>query len=317
MTDENIPLIMCTSIPVIDGRKFFGTVLGRKRFPLNGQWELTCRCNLHCVMCYTDPFNQPVRIRKELSTAEILRILDEIAKEGCLNLTLTGGEPLARPDFFEIYETAHGKGMFLTVFTNGTLINEKTADRFAQFPPERIEISLHGMSRSVFEKVTAGKDSFDRCFKAIDLLLERKIPLTLKTTAMTLNETEILAVKKYADRLKISGDVRFRLSEKVRRRLNSEDVSQFQVSEDSLRKIELQNEELTRARIEERESSKTPYTCASQFHSFHIDAYGQLQMCSGNRHGNYDLRKGTFREGFYEAMPHFPCAFKIAGTEVV
>ena len=324
-------------IPVMDGRKFFGAALGKQRFPLNGQWELTCRCNLHCVMCYTDPLNQPARILQELSTTEILRILDEIAKEGCLNLVLTGGEPLARPDFFEIYEAAHAKGIFLTVFTNGTLITEKTADRFAQFPPERIEISLHGMSRPIFEKITTGKGSFDRCLKAIDLLMERKIPLTLKTTAMTLNETEILAVKKYADRLKTAGDVRFRLSEKVRRRLvgfdsaNSssllrgralpaldiDDVSQFQVSEDSLRKMESQDEELIRAHLEELESSKTPYTCASQFHSFHIDAYGRLQMCSGNRRGNYDLRKGSFREGFYQAMPHFPCAFKIAGTKTV
>ncbi|MBI5299465.1 MAG: radical SAM protein [Deltaproteobacteria bacterium] len=325
-------------IPVIDGRKFFGTTLGKQRFPLNGQWELTCRCNLHCVMCYTDPFNQPARIQQELSTTEILRVLGEIAKEGCLNLVLTGGEPLARPDFFEIYEAAHRKGIFLTVFTNGTLITEKTADRFAQFPPERIEISLHGMSRPIFEKVTTGKGSFDYCLKAIDLLVKRKIPLTLKTTAMTLNETEILAVKKYADHLKMTGDVRFRLSEKMRLRLvgfdsaNSssllrglakpdfdiiDDVSQFQVSEDSLRKMESQDEELTRAHHEELESSKTPYTCASQFHSFHIDAYGRLQMCSENRRASYDLRKGTFREGFYEAMPHFPCAFKIAGTKVV
>lgn len=69
------------------------------RFPLACQWEVTCRCNLHCVMCYTDCFNEPERIRQELSTAELLRIMEELAQAGCLELCLTGGEPLAQPDF--------------------------------------------------------------------------------------------------------------------------------------------------------------------------------------------------------------------------
>ncbi len=59
-----------------------------KPFPLTGQWEVTCRCNLKCVMCYTDPFNTPEQIRQELSYEEIVRILDEIHEEGCLKLTL-------------------------------------------------------------------------------------------------------------------------------------------------------------------------------------------------------------------------------------
>jgi MoaA/NifB/PqqE/SkfB family radical SAM enzyme len=126
------------------------------RFPLACQWEVTCRCNLHCVMCYTDCFNEPERIRQELSTAELLRIMEELAQAGCLELCLTGGEPLARPDFFQIYERAIKLGFLVTLFTNGTLITESIADRLATLPPHRADISLHGMTETTFEQVTLG-----------------------------------------------------------------------------------------------------------------------------------------------------------------
>ena len=61
------------------------------RLPLSGQWEITCRCNLRCQMCYTDPFNTPDRVRQELATAEVVRILEELREAGCIELTLTGG----------------------------------------------------------------------------------------------------------------------------------------------------------------------------------------------------------------------------------
>src|SRR2546428_3467918 len=107
------------------------------------KWESTCRCNLHCVMCYTDCFNTPERIRQELTLPEIVRIMDEIQEAGCLELCLTGGEPLARKDFLDIYAYAKQKGFLLTVFTNGTLLTEKIADYWACSPPSMIEISFH------------------------------------------------------------------------------------------------------------------------------------------------------------------------------
>jgi len=122
--------------------------LSRGRFPWSCQWELTCRCNLRCVMCYTDCFNRPDKIQDELPTNEIIRIMDELAEAGCLELCLTGGEPLARQDFFEIYAHAKQKGFLVTIFTNGTLITDVIADRLAALPPHRIEISFHGLTDS-------------------------------------------------------------------------------------------------------------------------------------------------------------------------
>src|ERR1700704_3993540 len=162
-----------------------------ERFPVACQWEITCRCNLRCVMCYTDCFNRPNFIRQELTTPEILRIMDELAEAGTLELCLTGGEPLARPDFFELYEHAVRSGFLVTVFTNGTLIAEADADRFAALRPYRLEISLHGATQETFERITQGRGAHDRCLQAVQLLLERNISLVLKTTAMTLNQHEV------------------------------------------------------------------------------------------------------------------------------
>ncbi|HKW86071.1 MAG TPA: radical SAM protein [Nitrospiraceae bacterium] len=277
-----------------------------ERFPLSCQWEITCRCNLHCVMCYTDCFNRPDRIRDELFTDEILRIMDELAEAGCLELCLTGGEPLARPDFFEIYTHAKQKGFLVTIFSNGTLITEKIADRLAALPPHRIEISFHGLAEQTFEGITQGIGSFRRCMKAIQLLLERNLCLVLKTTAMTMNKDEILAIKRYVNGL---GPVGYKLGEELRPTLEGSDQpGEFALSEPDLQDINRQDPQLWNETCRKDPQPMPP--CESGKHSFHIDAYGQLQLCSGNRRQGYDLRLGSFKEGFYRALPTFACDFK-------
>src|SRR5437867_1712212 len=171
------------------------------RYPLIGQWELTCRCNLHCVMCYTDCFNTPDLIPQELSLSEIIRIMDEIREAGCLDLCLTGGEPLARRDFLEIYTYAKQKGFLVTVFTNGTLVTPKIADYWVQYPPAMIEISFHGLTEQSFDQITQGPGSYARCLEGIGLIRERNLPLMLKTTGMTINRHEVLKIKDYVEGL--------------------------------------------------------------------------------------------------------------------
>ena len=276
------------------------------RFPYSCQWEVTCRCNLHCVMCYTDCFNRPDSIRLELTTAEILRIMDELAEAGTLELCLTGGEPLARSDFFQLYEHAVRSGFLVTVFSNGTLITEAHADRFAALPPHRIEISLHGITSRTFEQVTQGQGSYNRCLQAIRFLLDRQVPLVLKSTAMTLNRQEILDVKRYVESL---GTVRYKLGEDLRPALDgSSGPFRYALSEQVLADLNRQDPDLWRDAC--RRGSVEPSPCQSGMQRFHIDAYGQLQLCSGNRRQGYDLREGSFRVGFYKALLTFACDWK-------
>ncbi len=96
---------------------------GEKRTPLSGSLDLTFRCNNRCVHCYVNrPLDDNGEKEKELNYADICRILDHLAQEGCLWLLITGGEPLVREDFEDIYLYAKKKGFLITLFTNGTSV---------------------------------------------------------------------------------------------------------------------------------------------------------------------------------------------------
>ena len=106
-----------------------------RRFPLSGSLELTFRCNLRCAHCYAACGHEGIPQQAELSYAEILNIIDQIAEAGCLWLLLTGGEPLIRPDFVDIYAYAKRKGFLITLFTNATLITPEIVDILVDLPP--------------------------------------------------------------------------------------------------------------------------------------------------------------------------------------
>jgi MoaA/NifB/PqqE/SkfB family radical SAM enzyme len=241
--------------------------------------------------------------------------MDEIQEAGGLELTLTGGEPLARKDFLDIYSYAKQKGFLLTVFTNGTLLTEKIADYWVQYPPSMIEISFHGLTDESFERITQGPGSFERCLEGIRLILERKLSLTLKTTGMTVNRDEVFRIKEYVASLgrDHSAKVQYKFGSDIRPRLDgSEDVYEYQLPAEQIYTIEQADQEFRAERFrqdrqEEERIRKGKSLCGGGRYKFHIDAYGQLQLCSKNRRQSYDLRRGSFQEGFYKVLPQFPC----------
>ena len=93
-----------------------------KRYPLNGTFELTGRCNLSCRMCLVRVNQNRIRELgfRERTTEEWIHMAEPAAEAGTLNLLLTGGEVLIRPDFCEIYEAIAKMGFLLTVYTNAT-----------------------------------------------------------------------------------------------------------------------------------------------------------------------------------------------------
>ena len=280
-----------------------------ERFPLSCQWEITCRCNLKCVMCYTDCFNTPEHIAKELSGEEIIRIMNELKTEGVMELTLTGGEPMSHPDFKKIYLHAIQNGFLVTVFTNGTLIDRGWIDFFNQYPPTMFEISYHGAMESTFDGITQIKGSFGRVRKSIQLILEHALPLTLKATGMNINQSEILEIKKFAKSLE---KVHFRFGQIIRPFANGDTSSyQYQLAEKALDEIiEKDAELLSDQEMQEKAQLDSGGDCHSGKRRFHIDAYGNLQLCSENRKMSYNLRSGNFKEGFYQKLPHFDCPMK-------
>jgi MoaA/NifB/PqqE/SkfB family radical SAM enzyme len=259
-------------------------------------------------MCYTDCYNTPQHISEELSTREILRIMDEMKEAGVLDLVLTGGEPMSRPDFEEIYVHAVTSGFLVTLFTNGAFVDEYWIELWKRFPPQMIEISFHGIRENTFDAVTGMRGSHKRVQRSLRLLLENSLPLTLKTTGLTLNHEEVLEVKKYARTLP---NVYFRFGNVLRPLVNGDqDPRQYQIPDDRIAQIYSEDPEFTQALDRQEEEEKQNSGCHEGRSRFHIDAYGNLQLCSSNRRQSYSLRTGNFREGFYEYLPHFACPNK-------
>ena len=162
--------------------------------------EITERCNNNCIHCCINlPVNDLQAKKKELSTQEIKNILKEAVSLGCMTVRFTGGEPLLREDFEELYVFARKQGLKVLVFTNATLIDEHMVDLFTAIPPlEKIEITVYGMKKNSYESVTRISGSFEAAWKGIKLLLERKIPFVVKGALLPDNKEEIAEFEKWA-----------------------------------------------------------------------------------------------------------------------
>jgi MoaA/NifB/PqqE/SkfB family radical SAM enzyme len=90
-------------------------------------WNFTDLCNLHCKHCYQNVSLD--RLEKELSRNEALRAVDDMADAGAAYVALSGGEPLIRPNFFDVIDRITDHEMGLAVATNATLLNEDTVKR--------------------------------------------------------------------------------------------------------------------------------------------------------------------------------------------
>ncbi len=295
----------CLHIPIIAYSEFSKRIYDKtvtERIPVGGGIELTSRCNLKCAHCYVvyDPK------KKEMTYEEICRILDEITEAGCLWLLITGGEPLVRDDFLDIYIYAKKKGLIITLFTNGTLITPLIADCLRDLPPFSIEITLYGVTKQTYERVTGVAGSFESCMKGIQLLLERKIPLKLKTMVMTLNQHELWNIKKYAEDL----GVEFRFDPILNAKLDgSKAPCQLRISPEEVVKLDLDDDE----RLKEWKKfcskfwgpvkSDKLYICGAGITSFHIDPYAELSVCIMSRVPSYNLRQGSLQKGWYEFVP--------------
>jgi len=278
-----------------------------KRIPLRGTIEVTRRCPLACAHCYNNlPLTDQQALDGELSYEEHCGILDEIVESGCFWLLYTGGEIFARQDFIDIYRYAKKKGLLITLFTNAVLINQKIADSLAEYPPHYIEISLYGRTKKTYEKVTGRPGSFRRCMRGIELLIERGMDVKLKTVTMTLNKHEIWEMKRFVEE---ELGLEFRFDAMINPRLDgSQNPLALRLTPEEVVALDLQDPE----RLAEwnrfcehhigppadPKHSHDLYQCGGGVGSFAIDPSGNLTLCGMSASDIYDLRQGTFRDGW-------------------
>lgn len=278
-------------------------LLDGQRVPLHGHIEITNHCNLRCKHCYVARDSG----RSELTEAECLALLDEMAEAGCLRLLLTGGEPLARKDFLSSYTHAKQRGFLITLFTNGTLLTTELADFLQQYPPLLVEISLYGSNQEVYECMTQTPSSFAACVKAIDLLAEKGIRLVLKTVATKATIKDLPAMRDYAEAI----GVPFKYDPFILPRLDgSKEPLDLRVPATTV--VSLEMESIRRAPHDEllrnlsRDKSPKPpvvvggplYSCHAGVDAFHIDSAGLMSLCVLSRVPSYDLRTMSFAEAW-------------------
>jgi len=181
-------------------RNLYGSLLeetSRRCHPFTALIELTYACNINCEHCYL--IN---RTREgELTTEEICSILEQLAEEGVLFLTFSGGEPLLRRDFFEIAHEARRLGFALRIFTNGTLVDKKTSCRIAKLDPLEVEVSFYGSKAGTHDKLTGISGSFHRTMSGIKNLLREGVRVNIKAPLTKHNYMEYVKMRALAERL--------------------------------------------------------------------------------------------------------------------
>lgn len=169
----------------------------RKRRPLQSHFEITYRCNHTCPYCYNaiDPRH------KELTTEECLRVVNLMADFGTLFLTLTGGEPLLRKDFFTIAEEAKRRHMAVRIYTNGFLIDEALAERMKKLNPLEFGISVHGADPATHDRETRVRGSLERLVTGVRHLKKRGLKVILKTPITNMNQHQVRDINALAQSL--------------------------------------------------------------------------------------------------------------------
>ena len=160
--------------------------------------ELTYRCNLDCFFCYNDLGLRGV----PLSTDRYRRFFAELRELQVLNLTLSGGEPLAHPDFLLLGRTARELGFVLRVKSNGHALSGALARRLKEeVDPFLVEVSLHGSTAATHDRQTRVAGSFERLLRNLEEVLALGLRVKLNATLTLWNEGEIEEMYALADRL--------------------------------------------------------------------------------------------------------------------
>jgi radical SAM protein with 4Fe4S-binding SPASM domain len=304
--------------------------LWANRRPLLGRLdiELTERCNNNCIHCAINlPRNDKEIRRRELSTNQVKSILTEAASLGALSVRFTGGEPLLREDFVELYTFARRLGLKVLIFTNARLIKPKLVNIFIQIPPlEKIEVSVYGMAQDSYEAVSRVTGSFDEFREGVNLLLQHRIPFIVKGALLPPNEEEVETFETWAATIPwmdappayaMFFELRGRRDTLAKNKL----INKLRLAPDKGLTFLRRHEELYLKEMREfcgkfmGPAGDLLFACGAG-HAPCVDAYGMLQPCLSLRHPDtvYDLKSGSLRDALTNFFPRLR-ELKASNTE--
>ena len=267
-----------------------------REIPIHTMLELTNLCNLKCRHCYITEHSR----NGELQLDEYRDIMDQLAAVGVLFLTLSGGEPMTREDFFRIAAMAREKEFSFTLYTNGTLITPEAADQLRDLCPERVEISILGSGPSTHDLITQVPGSFDKALQAAKLLIEREIRVQLKTALMRENLDEAWDIQSLAAGIGATYRSSFPI---IHRRDGSRDPTDLMATPDQWRAFaKKQYERIPGARVPPEpsplsaEQTKDATPCGAARNTCRIDSRGNVYPCPANNTAAGNLRRRPFAD---------------------
>lgn len=281
--------------------------------------EITARCNNECRHCYINlPAGDKAAIDNEITLAEIDKIADEAVSLGAFWCLITGGEPLLRKDFREIFLTIKKKGLLVSVFTNATLITQEHIELFKKYPPRDIEVSVYGVTEETYEKVTNKPGSYKAFRRGLDLILSSGIKVRFKAMALRSNVHELPQISEFCRQrtkdyfrfdpllhLRFDGNPERNAEIKTERLTPEEIVEIEQADPERFQSLEDGCDKLINPEF-------SHYGCDHLFHcgagngSVNISYDGKLRLCSSLWHPEcvYDLRKGSLTEAYKNFIPY-------------
>ena len=162
-------------------------------------WEVTKGCNLRCIHCRATATE--LMSPQDLPTAKALDIIGQIAKFGNPILVLSGGEPLYRPDIFELAEYGTSLGLRVALATNGTLVTKDVAEKIKHAGIKRVSISLDGSDAATHDSFRGIPGAFDAAVYGMRNLQEFGVSVQINTTIARHNAHQLPEVLELARRL--------------------------------------------------------------------------------------------------------------------
>lgn len=162
-------------------------------------WETTTSCNLKCIHCRASAVSD--RSPEELSLEQSRSLLEEIASFARPVIVLSGGEPLVRPDIFDIAKHGHDLGLRMVLATNGTTVNDEIARRMIDSGIQRISVSLDGVDAATHDSFRGLPGAFDAAINGIDRCKAAGMPVQINTTVAKHNLHQLPAILDLATRI--------------------------------------------------------------------------------------------------------------------